>query len=204
MGSKEFLMKIFNKEETVSLFGIRLKVPLPIIIIVLLGIIGIYLIRYQLKQGQWNILTSEQYGYTISYPSNWLAKEYGSNGSRSSIYQRSYFSDFLTSSSVEVYEQAIQDPDLTQATVWGEEIIKRNGASDLSEFKTIEIGQNNYPALERTYTQSGFLGRIYTIRVVYLAADQHVFAIKFDPSERHYEEVPKAFEQMLASFRIIQ
>ena len=197
------IKKLLHQKETVSLFGVRLEVPLPIIVVILFIVIGIYLIQHQFKQNQWEILTNEKYGYVISYPSNWSVKEYGNNGSRSSIYQRSSFSDFLTSSSVEIYEKSMQAPDLMQAAEWGEEIIKRNGAANLSELKTVEIGQNNFPALERMYTQSDFLGRRYTIKVIYIAAAQHDFAIKFDPSERNYEEAPEAFDQILSSFRII-
>lgn len=185
-------------------FGIRLNVPVPVILAIVLVIIGSSLIRYWRYQGQWNTLVSEQYGYTLEYPANWFMNVYGDRGSRGSVYLRSSFGHFLTSAGVNVHEQPMENRELEQVATWGEEIINRLGGYNWSDLEEVEIGQGNYPALVRTYTRNDFFGRHLSFKVFYIATEEHAFAFEFSAYAWRYDREIALFEHMLNSFQLTE
>ncbi|MBK9050670.1 MAG: hypothetical protein IPL78_07080 [Chloroflexi bacterium] len=181
----------------IDLFGIRLNVPVPIIVAILSVIIGGSLIRYWLYQGQWSPFVSEQYGYALEYPANFDMYVYGDGGYKGSIYIRSRFGSIWAPLDVIVYEKPMDKPDLEQVSVWGEEIINRHRGYNRSTLEEVEIGQGNYPALVRTYTKKIYFGRNLKIKVVYLATAKRAFALNFTVYEWNYSDQLVVIEHML-------
>ncbi len=195
------ILQFFKQKEIISLLGWRIDVPLWVILIVLLGAITVYGIRYQSLQGQWKTYINNRYGYSIDYPANWFMKAYGSNGSRSSDYLRNDFVDLFTSS-VYIYEQEMAEPDLMEVIKWGESLDRY--ASNWSDVETTTIGQGDYEVMVRTHdTKSGILGRRNTVKVYYVVTEHQAIALEFDPHEKYYDDAPEAFDRMLDSFQLV-
>ena len=198
---KDYALKFWRQRALIDLFGIRLNVPVPIIVAILSVIIGGSLIRYWLYQGQWSPFVSEQYGYALEYPANFDMDVYGDRGYKGSIYERSRFGSIWAPLDVIVYEKPMDKPDLEQVSVWGEEIINRHRGYNWSTLEEVEIGQGNYPALVRTYTEKHLLGW-NVVKVVYLATAKHAFALHFTTHEWNYRNQQVVIEHMLDSFQL--
>ncbi len=199
----KYLMNMSRKQVQFILFNETIKIPAYKLIIFLLVVVY-FLARHFLLTGIWFTLTNETYNFSIEYPAAWNANSYGKNGSRGSNSIRAEVDQngFFNSGSVNIYQQWMENPKLTDAVEWGQPMIQRNNGYNLSPLREVQVGSGQYSALTQTYQTKDGLGELS--KLVYLVTNNDIFIIEFNDLQSRFDKNEPTFDRMLASFRIIE
>ena len=194
--------QIAEKRVRINISGSSFYLPLPLIIGIGIMVMGVSSLRYALAYGKWVTTTHPIYNYSIKYPATWSMTQYGERGSRGSDYLRQRFGKF--GMSVFIRTQSIQTTNSPSMSDWDGEIIARQGIYASSEVHDILVGINNKPAQVRIDMARGFLGPISKIKNVLIVTDENIFLLQFRANERNFEEASLIFDEMLASFHLLE
>ncbi|MCA9918552.1 MAG: hypothetical protein KC445_11405 [Anaerolineales bacterium] len=185
-----------NKTVRLSIFGKIVDVPIVILLIVIGLVFASILTKQLLLQGQWRTLVHDGYGFSIDYPASWSADKYGDSGWRGVVYARAQL--IGSGSRIFIHQQTMDNPQLTDAVRWGQEILDRKQITEQSSLVEIQIGDGKYPALMQTYKEDVFVD-ITTNKAIYLVTDNSAFLIQLSDINEKSESI---IDQMLASFRL--
>lgn len=179
-------LKIFGKDRFVPLFVVLMAIGL---------VVAVLLIRHMLLRDEWTTLSVEWHGYSIEHPALWGTKTYPTSGGRGE--NLDYLSATISSFglSVFIYQTELEEPNLTDALEWGQDIILGWEPTDFSSPVEVRIGIDNYPALMQSYYDGNDWNRAYIV-----ATENRAYMIEFT---RVSEGSRPIIEQMIASFRLL-
>lgn len=177
-----------------KIFGKNRYVPLIVILAGISIIVIFFSVRYISLQDEWRTLNVEWHGYAIDYPALWSPHTYPASGGRGE--NLDYLSATISSTglSIYIYQMQMEQPSLTDAFEWGQEIVQGWKASNVSSPVETQIGYSHYPALAQTYYDRGKLTKAF-----FVVSRNRVYMIEFIRVGKDSQPI---IDRMLSSFRL--
>lgn len=152
-------------------------------------------------EGGWKTLTHEQYGFTIDYPSQWVARQYGEHGHKGAdeiklIIHRSWLSFQIT-----LRRKEFSNPTLEDAVAWGDAMSShlRGGLDEQGDPAYEEMWEDNiqgHPVVRRRYKY-----RSTMYEDVYIARRNDLIIIRLQSEEHDFYNHLPDFERIVSSLR---
>ena len=195
--------------EKAYIFGI--PIPLYLVLIFFVVVLIVNGLHNWINQDNWKELVYEQYGFSISHPANWGHDTFGERGKKGVHHVKALATSFSfgplgPSSALKMHWISMDEPTLAKAAEWGLDILPPYGGGTpyegtLTDLQETKIGIDNYDSLTRTfrYADSPAVKVYY-----YIIRENGAYSIElYLKNENDMEEMQPVFNQILASFRML-
>ena len=161
------------------------------------------------NKGEWKTITNTQYGFSVDYPTKWIARTYGEHGFKGGdeiklrIY-RSALGDFL----IRIDYMVMPTPTLDDTVAWGQSkidssianIIEQDREPNFTLINLEEMAVNGHPVVRKRYKIRD--GIMY--ESVYIARASDMIIITLQANELDFDSYLEDFDAIVASFRPLE
>jgi hypothetical protein len=156
------------------------------------------------SEGKWKTVTNTQYGFSVDYPTKWVARTYDEHGFKGEdeVKLRIYRS-LLGVFEIAIRYQEASEPTLAEVVAWGDAritSINRNlvGRGEIS-YEEVTLWEDiirGHTVARRVYKREGVMKED-----VYIARTNDMIIITLQSEERDFDNYLEDFEAIVVSFK---